>query len=216
MNRQALILLGSGGHAKVVIDIVEDVGAFEIVGIVSADGTRQTVLGYPILGGDDVLVGLAEQGSVSAFVAIGDNKVRARLLRKIRSLDFSVPSIISSKAVVSPRARLGSGVAIMPGAVINANTLIEDGVIVNTSASIDHDCMLGQFVHIAPGAHLAGGIVIGEGAFVGAGSTVVRTATVGAWSVVGAGATVIRSVPDHAVVVGSPARLIKTRNRELP
>jgi UDP-perosamine 4-acetyltransferase len=214
MTLQPLILLGSGGHAKVVIDIIEDLRRFDIVGVVSADDTEQTFLGYPRLGGDDSLKKFAAAGSVSAFVAIGDNGVRSRLLRKVRSLDFSVPSIISAKATVSRRAHLGSGVVIMPGAVINADTIIEDGVIVNTAASVDHDCVLRHCAHIGPGAHLAGGIVIDAGAFIGAGSTVVRRATIGAWSVVGAGSTVIRSVPAHAVAVGTPARLIRNEEFE--
>lgn len=211
---QPLILLGSGGHAKVLIDIIEDLGRYSIIGIVSPDEAEKRFFGYPILGGDDSLEQLAAQGSLEAFVAVGDNGLRSRLLRKVRSLNFSVPSIISAKATVSRRAHLGSGIAIMPGAVVNADTIIEDGVIVNTAASVDHDCVIRHCAHIGPGARLTGGIVIDEGAFVGAGSTVVRKAKIGAWSVVGAGSTVIRSVPAGVVAVGTPARLIRHEIRE--
>jgi UDP-perosamine 4-acetyltransferase len=204
-----VVLLGAGGHAKVVIEILEETGDFEIVGCLSPTAQESTLLGYPILGGDDLLPALFQQGVRHAFVAVGANAARRRLAQKVRESGFDLASAICPRALVSPRARLGRGVAVMPGAVINVDTVVGEGAIVNTAAVLDHDDFIGAFAHVAPGASLAGSVTAQEGAFLGTGCSVIPGIIIGTWTVVGAGAVVIRDLPADVTAVGVPARVIK-------
>lgn len=141
-----------------------------------------------------------------AIIAIGDNATRKRIaaLTKHAFVNAVHPSVL-----FSPYATLGVGNMILHGAIVQPRAVIEDHVIVNTGATIDHDCHIGSFVHIAPGTSLCGNVTVGEGALIGAGSVVIPGRKIGAWSVVGAGSVVIHDIPDFAVVVGNPARVIK-------
>jgi UDP-perosamine 4-acetyltransferase len=209
---EKVVVLGASGQAKVVIDMLQDGGKVEIVGCTShspAD-VGNVILGIPVLGTDSVLPGLCAAGIRSVFVAVGDNRVRQRLIREVLSAGFKLISAISPRAVISRHAILGAGVAVMPGAVINASSEINDGAIVNTGATVDHDCVVGCCAHLAPGASLAGWVSIGEGAFLGNGVKVIPRASVGSWSIIGAGAVVVGTLPSHVTAVGAPAAIIKS------
>jgi UDP-perosamine 4-acetyltransferase len=204
-----VVILGASGHAKVIIDILQDAGGLEIVGCTSGDPGAAPLLGIPVLGDDSVLPGLYASGVRKAFVAVGSNRLRQKLIRHVSALGFEPVQAVSPKAVVSRRAALGAGVAVMPGAVINVCSRLGDGVIVNTGATVDHDCVLEPYVHIAPGTNLAGCVHLGEGAFLGTGARVIPQISIGPWSVVGAGAVVIRDIPGFATAVGVPAAVIR-------
>jgi UDP-perosamine 4-acetyltransferase len=203
--------LGAGGHAKVVIETLEEHGGYEIAGCTGEPGDLGDVLGYPILGSDDVLPQLYARGVRHAVPAIGDNARRRRVALRARQVGFTLASAVSPRAGVSGRARLGQGILIVRGAVVNASVTVGDGTIINTGATVDHDCEIGPWVHVAPGVHLAGRVSVGEGALLGVGSSVLPGIRVGAWARVGAGAAVTRDVPDGATVVGVPARLLAPR-----
>ena len=209
-------LLGASGHAKVIIEILEESREFAIAGCLCPDAQMQDLLGYPILGSDEMLPVLFERGVRHAFVAVGDNRLRRKLLVVVRALGFQPINAISTRATVSPRAILGWGVAIMPGVVVNVDTVIEDGTILNTVATVDHDCRIGACAHVAPGSNLAGNVTLGEGVFLGTGSHVVPGVSIGEWTVVGAGATVICDLPDRVTAVGVPARVIKKNSKPYP
>jgi len=204
-----VILMGSGGHAKVIIDMLVDRGDIRIAGCVTVDTDAADLLGLPILGNDDALGDLHASGLRHVFVAIGDNRVRAERMQHVRALGFTIVNAISRHAIVSARARLGQGVAIMPGAVINVDAVVEDGAIINTGATVDHDCRIGACAHIAPGAHLAGHVTVGTGTFLGVGTSVIPRRTIGAWSLIGAGSAVVHDIGDRVTAVGIPARVIK-------
>ena len=210
-SKPRTVVVGAGGHAKVVLDILLDRGDVELVGCVAADAGADSVLGVPILGSDDMLSGVFASGVRHAFIAIGENKVRAKLQRHVESIGFSVVNAISRHAVLSSRVRLGTGIVIMPGAVVNVDTEVGNGAIINTSAHIDHDGNIGAFAHIGPGCALAGNVTIGEGAFLGAGTTVIPRRSIGAWTTAGAGAVVVRDLPDGVIAVGVPARVLRTQ-----
>jgi UDP-perosamine 4-acetyltransferase len=156
---------------------------------------------------------LRAAGVETAIVALGDNRLRARLAQEVIALGFALDSAVHPGAQVSPTARLGQGVAIMAGAILNAATTLGDGSIVNTGASVDHDNRIGRFVHVAPGAHLAGYVTVEDGALIGVGATVGRgrPLRIGAGAVVGAGSVVIGDVLPGVVVAGNPARPLRFR-----
>jgi UDP-perosamine 4-acetyltransferase len=200
-----VVIAGAGGHAKVAIEILEESRAWRIAACTSDGGPGAALLGIPVPGDDQWLPGLRASGIRHAFAAIGDNRARLDAMARLQGAGFHLINAVSRRATVSPRVRLGCGVAIMPGAVVNVDTELGDGVIVNTGATVDHDCRVGRGVHIAPGANVAGRVSIGEGAFLGAGCRVIDGMTIGAWTVVGAGAVVVRHLPEGVVAVGVPA-----------
>ena len=210
--RPRVVVVGGGGHARVILDILAQAEEFEVMGFTSRDAEEPTpaLSGYPCLGADEALPELFSSGIRHAFVAIGDNKRREMCFRELASMGFTMVNVISGYAVISSRASLGLGVGIMPGAVINTGTVIGDGVIINTNASVDHDCRIEAFAHIAPGTALAGNVKIGSGALLGVGSRVIPGITIGSNSTVAAGAVVIRDLPADVLAAGVPA-IIKKR-----
>ena len=204
-----LVIIGGSGHAKVVADILREVREFRLVGYVAQSAGPPLLEEIPCLGTDDCLRRLRNEGVRHAFVAVGHNASRLRLSRLLAAMDFEMPSAISAGAIVSATARIGQGVALMPGAVIAACATICDFAIVNTRASIDHDSVVGIGAHVAPGVSACGNVTIGELAFVGAGAVLVPGVSVGPRAKVGAGAVVIRDVPADATAVGVPARIVR-------
>jgi UDP-perosamine 4-acetyltransferase len=215
MNSEEVVILGSGGHAKVVIELIRAEGKYRIKGC-TGPGESGFVLGdVPILGTDSVLPGLLANGTKKAFVAIGDNHLRLRLLAQVSEMSFELINAISPDAAVSPSATLGRGITIMAGAIINASAEIGDGAIINTSAGVDHDCRIGNGAHIGPGSALAGNVEIGCESFLGAGTCVVPGIRIGKRVIVGAGSVVVRDLPDNVTAMGVPARITgETANRE--
>lgn len=203
-----LIVIGAGAHSKVILDILQQMETYEIVGLTDQCGTG-AVLEYPILGSDDILSDLHQQGVEYAFIAIGNNKVRNKMAAHVKSLGYKLANAISSCAVVSRYAVIEDGVAIMPGAVINVNAHICTGAIINTNASVDHDCVIGPFVHIAPGCAISGSTNIGACSFLGTGSRVIDRVSVGKNCIVGAGGVVVNNLKDNCEAVGVPAKIIK-------
>ncbi len=204
MSIPRVVIIGSGGHAKVIADILEANAEYAIAGFTSPS-PDDALYGYPHLGSDDQLSRIFASGILHAFVAIGSNRIRLRKLQELNENGFRLINAVSNRAVVSARAHLGLGVAIMPAAVVNTETTVEDGAIINTGATVDHDGRIGACAHIAPGAHLAGNVTVGEGAFLGVGSSVIPGIRIGKWVTVGAGGAVIRDIPDGATTVGVPA-----------
>lgn len=205
--RQPVIILGGGGHARVLIDILQTHDV-EIIGITLAEPTFDELFGYPVLGNDkavyrwkpsDVLL-------VNAIGSIGIPTNRKLLYEKFHAKGYRFASVIHPSAIIASDCKLGEGVQIMAGAVLQSGSCIGNNVIINTKASIDHDTVVGQHVHIAVGSTIAGGVRIGDCAFIGAGSTIIQNIDIGANSIVAAGAVVIRDVKESTTVMGVPAR----------
>jgi sugar O-acyltransferase (sialic acid O-acetyltransferase NeuD family) len=209
------VIIGGGGHASVLFDALAGSSA-TVAGVVDAhEQTWGTMWnGVPVLGGDDRLPLLPGEG-ITHFVVgvggIGDNRPRARLFDHAVAAGLTPLSVVHRASVISPRATLGPGCQILPGAVVNAGAHLGSNVIVNSGAIVEHDGRIADHVHIATGARLASTVSVGRGAHVGAGATVLQRRTIGEWAVVGAGAVVVRDVANGAVVVGSPARPLEKR-----
>lgn len=198
MNR--LILYGASGHAKVIFDAIKLNDQKEV--ILVDDNPAVKSLGELVV----LSSGIIEVND-RVLISIGNNKTRHILAERLGVNFFSV---VHPNAVIAKSVEIGEGTFIAAGVVINPDTSIGQHVIINTSASIDHDCRINDFVHVAPNATLCGGILVGEGSLIGAGATVIPNLKIGKWSTIGAGAVVTSDVPDNTVVVGNPARIIKT------
>ena len=206
---RAVVVVGAGGHAKVAIEALRYSG-WSVVGCTDFDLRDATIVGVPILGGDELLPEIRAAGVRFAFAALGNNRVRQAKAEELIALGFEQPNAIGPNAAVSPSARIGIGIAIFGGAIINAEAEIGDFAIVNTNASIDHDCVVGRAAHIAPGSALAGCVTVGDRTFVGAGTTVIPGVTIGRDSMIGAGSVVVRDIAHGASALGVPARVRRT------
>jgi len=210
--------IGAGGHAKVVIDILRQMGGYETVSLVDRDQNLQgsDVSGVRVYGDDNSLPELYDQGIREAFIgvgAIGDPEARIRVYESARRHGFRIVRAIHPTAVVAASAEIGDGPTIMANAIINPYARLGDNVIVNTRAVVEHDCVIGAHAHIAPGAVLSGSVIVGRGAHIGAGATVKQGLTIGAGAIVGAGAVVVRDVPAGVTVVGIPAEPLSSKVR---
>lgn len=210
----AVIGLGAGGHAKVVIEILRAAGVHDVVGLLDPrrDLWGSDVLGVPVLGGDELIPSHYDAGVRLMFVGLGsdaDMRPRSRLYRHGREAGLDPVSAVHPAANVSPSAFAGAGVTIMAGAIVNAAARLGEDVIVNTAAVVEHDCVLGDHVHVATGARLAGGVQVGNGTHIGLGACVREGVRIGSDVVVAAGAVVIADVESGLVVAGVPARPLR-------
>jgi sugar O-acyltransferase (sialic acid O-acetyltransferase NeuD family) len=210
-----VIGIGAGGHAKVILEILRDDPRYQLAGLL--DRNRELwgkkVAGIPVLGGDELLKQIFAGGTHHAFIGVGttgNGMLRQRLYETASRVGFEFVPAIHPKAIISPGATIGIGAAIMAGAIINVDVCLGDNVIINTGAVVEHDCSIGNHTHIATRAALAGGVKVGSGSLVGAGASVRQCVQIGNNAIVGAGAVVVKNVPDNVIVVGVPARFLKT------
>ena len=187
-----LLLLGAGGHAKVIIDLASLAG-WSISGLIDPGKATGTILlGIPVV---DERV-LEEPGCGPAFVAIGDNAIRWREHLHLKQFGIDTPALVHPKSVVAESASIGQGTVVMAGAVVQAATRIGEAAVINTSAVIDHDCEIGDGAFIGPGAILCGGVKVGAHAFIGAGTVVTPAVQIAAKSFIKAGLRITRDVMD--------------------
>ncbi len=215
VDASPIVLMGAGGHAKVIIEIIRKYHpAFHIVGITDKDEAKigQSVLGVPVIGTDDILVELAGKGVRKALITLGmveSFQPRLKLYRKARESGFELVSVVHGASVVSDSAEFGDGNALMAGSIINAGVRVGSNCILNTGCIIEHDCILGNNIHVAPGATLSGGVTIGDNCLIGAGAVVIQGIRIGENCIIGAGSAVVRDIPPNSVVAGVPARHIR-------
>ncbi|MEK4885939.1 acetyltransferase [Bacillus sp. FSL W8-0223] len=206
MCSKPVIIIGNGGHARVLVDILL-MQKRKIIGYTEPK-KENNPYNIAYLGNDEEILQYHPQEIelVNGLGSVSNMKIRATIFNFFKSKGYQFSSIIHPSAIISDSVVLGEGVQIMAGAVIQPFTKIADNTIVNTSASIDHDCFINKHCHIAPGCVLSGGVVVGEETHIGTGAKIIQNITVGNNVLVGAGSLVLRDIGDNKKVYGSPAK----------
>jgi sugar O-acyltransferase (sialic acid O-acetyltransferase NeuD family) len=203
-----LVVIGAGDHAKVVIATIEAQAKYKVIGLLDDDESKHgtTWFGHQVLGGDDQLARLKEQGVSKAVIAVGENVSRAKLAQLAVDDGFELPTVIHPTAVILKGSVIGDGSVILPNAYVGADARIGSGALLSVGAMVAHDCILGDWCQLCPGARLGGHVRIGDYSLIGMGASVLPGVTVGRRAVVGANAAVIEDVSDFVTAVGVPAR----------
>lgn len=209
--KDRIIVIGGGGHAKVVISVLKKLDQYDIVGYIDIEN-KDKIIGVPYLGNDNVLNDLFNSGIVNAALGIGQIKstvLRKKIVNLATNIGFKFPSIISPDCVINESVDIGIGTIIMDGVIIQPGTKIGDFTILNTKSSIDHDCEIGNFVHIAPGVVISGGVKIGNDVLIGTGVSVINNIEIGGNSIISAGSSVLKTISRPGIYRGIPAKFIK-------
>lgn len=209
MDARSLLILGAGGHGKVVGDIASAHNAFADISFLDDQFPDVINVGpWRVVGAlESVWDRLPSETDV--FVAIGSAGVRMKWVLALRERGFDTPSLIHPRSSVSALASVAPACVVVAQAAINAGASVGLGCIVNTGATVGHDCTIEDGAHVAPGANLAGGVRVGKRSWIGLGAVVLQGATIGDDVTVGAGTVVLKDLPHGVTAVGNPARIIK-------
>jgi sugar O-acyltransferase (sialic acid O-acetyltransferase NeuD family) len=213
-NDFPIYLIGSGGHAKVLIDSILE-SNWKINGLLDNNIHKhgQELMGIPILGGDEYLHKNHVSINAKIVIAIGSTrstKKRGDIYKQFKDRNFKFLNIIHKQSIISNFAILKESVQVLAGAIINAGSTIGENSIINTGAIIDHDCTIGQNVHIAPGVTLSGNVIIGDNSHIGIGSMIIQGIEIGRECLIGAGSVVVSNIPNNCMAIGCPAKVIRT------
>lgn len=206
---ERIILVGGGGHCKSIIDSINGLEEFEIVGIVDKKISENMGLGIDVIGNDENLGELYKSGIKNAFISVGsvgNPCIRVKLYNILKNIGYNFPKIIDKTAIVSESALINDGVFVGKGAIINAKVTIEKQCIINSGTIVEHDCNISEFVHLAPGVTLSGGVSIGKRTHVGTNCTIIQNVTIGNDVIVGAGSVIIKDIKNGLKVYGNPGK----------
>jgi sugar O-acyltransferase (sialic acid O-acetyltransferase NeuD family) len=205
MYRKRLVIIGAGGHGKVVVDTALSIAAYNEVVFVDARFPELSEhFGFPVVGDDSAIESLVDEDT-DFVVAIGNDAIRAGKYTLLKANGARMPSYVHPSAILSSTVTIGAGTVVFPRAVINASAVIGDNVIINTGAIVEHDCVVASHSHVGPGVILTGGCVVGEKTMLGAGCIVCPGVEIADGARVGAGAVVTGAVAANTLVVGVPA-----------
>jgi len=194
-------LYGASGHCKVIIDILKR-NQKEISAIFDDKPLMDCLNGIPVLQASKMNISSNDE----MIVSIGNNNIRKKIATKMQAIFLTA---IHDKAIISENSKIGNGSVVMAGGIINTDVEIGNHCIINTGAVIDHDCKIDDYCHISPNVSLAGNVNVGEGAHIGIGACVIQGIKIGKWTTIGAGAVIVKDIPDFAIVVGNPGKIIK-------
>lgn len=204
-----IVLVGQGGHSKVIYDLIRSDTEHQVVGFADDKYDEIYCAEQKYFGPTAMIPELmSKYKGVKLVIAIGNNRIRKIIAERLGYRQDHYATLIHKSAVISPSAKIGYGTVIMPQAVINAGAVVGNHSIINTGAIVEHDNNLSDYVHISPHATLTGGVDVGQGAHVGAGANIIPNIHLGSWTVIGAGATVIEDIPSYTTAVGIPAKII--------
>ncbi|WP_336325841.1 acetyltransferase [Halovenus sp. HT40] len=204
------IVVGAGGHSRVVYDILRHDQNVDVVAFVdnTPRGTEETIMGIPVLGDHDVIPEVVKQQDVGGFIiAVGDNEIRQRHFEALLDRGLEPVSAIHPESVISETATVGAGTVIAAGVNVSTNVEIGENTILNTGSIVDHETVIGPHVHIAPGTTVAGRVTVGSNTFIGMGSTVRDYVEIGKEVTAGAGSVILDDIPAGKTVAGAPAEI---------
>ena len=212
---KSLLLLGAGGHARMVAETALATGRFDRIAFLDerCKGSRELPdqLGWPVIGPLEIILDSRIRNQFpEALVAIGNSSVRMQWLSELSAAGYELPVVIHPTAWMSPSSQIGIGTVVFAQAAIQSQVVIGSGAILNTGCSVDHDTHLCAGVHICPGARLAGEVHVGDRSWIGIGASVIQQIRIGEDVTVGAGAAVVGDLPDGVTAVGVPARALPT------
>lgn len=207
-----VVIWGAGGFGQEVLPFLQTVGHYKVVGFIDTNPSLKGkfINGIPVLGDDSILESLVKEDVLCVFIAVGNSSIREPLFKKILDMGLELINIIHPSSVIVPNVSLGRGVVIYPNATINTNVRIGDSVLINSNVSIGHDVEIGDFVNVNPGVNVAGRVKIKKHAFLGIGCSVLENVVIGQKAIIGGGALVRKDVLPETVVVGVPARSIRS------
>ncbi len=201
-----MIIIGAGGHARVVIETAL-LNNYEVLGVIDHQylGYQESIIGIPVIGGLSELKKY-DPKDTSVFIALGEGRERETYFNMGSKEGYELPSLIHPTATIGSHVNIGQGVLINSGAIINTGVSLGEGAIVNTGAIIDHESEIGKYAHVGPGSKIAGRVTVGEYTFIGIGAIIIDKISVGFGCRIGAGAVLINDIPSDSTVVGIPAR----------
>ena len=196
-----IILLGIGGHAHSVVDSIEQLGLYHIVGFLDVKEKQdEEYKDYHVIGTDDMMENYYQKGIKNAFVTIGylgEGNIREKLYKELKRIGYTIPNIIDKSAIVANDVRLGEGNFVGKHCVINANAEIGNMCIINTGAIVEHDCCVNDMTHIAVRTLLCGQVAVGSNTLIGAGTIVRQGVNIGTHVIIGAGMTITKDVKNN-------------------
>ncbi|MDQ0217489.1 acetyltransferase [Peribacillus cavernae] len=208
-----VIILGNGGHSKVIQEMVLSLKDHEIIAVLDDKYVDEHQKKGTIYAPFSSLKKMLVPGT-RVVIAIGNNRTRKRIARSLALRQDQLLTVIHPSAIVSPSAVIGYGTVVMPQAVINAEAQIGEHCIINTAAIVEHENMIGNYTHLSPNATLTGEVSVGEGVHIGASATIIPGMHIGSWSIIGAGSTVIHDIPAACTAAGCPARILKSEKEQ--
>lgn len=205
------IILGAGGHARVLIDILK-VNGDEILGITeyNSELINTKVCGITVLGHDDIIFNYSatEVQLINGIGSVGNTQLRRKTFEKFKGYGYTFANVIHPSAIISSGVEISEGVQIMAGAIVQPGAQLGENSIINTRAAIDHECIIGKHAHLAPGVTLSGNVQVSDGVHIGTGATIIQGITIGENSLIGAGAVVVNDIPRQVKAIGIPAKVV--------
>ncbi len=205
MNKP-IIIIGNGGHASVLTEILLSNNQ-KIIGF-TAPVFENNFYNIPYLGNDEVILDYhpLDIELVLAIGMVNPSPLREKIYKRFCKENYHFKNVIHSSAIIAPSVKFGQGVQVMAGSIIQTNTEVADNSIINTGALIDHDCKVGPHIHIAPGTKISGNVRVNKGTFIGTGATIIQGIEIGENCLIGAGAVVVKNITSDMKVVGVPAK----------
>ena len=209
MKKIDILGIGCGGHAKVLLDILNDYDEYNIVGLItpSSENTKNKC-NIPVIGNDDDLPRFFNEGVKNVFIGFSSLKssiINKNMYNNLIKIGFNVINVIHTTSMISDNVNIKNGVKIMAGSIINPSVKLGNNTIINTGAVIEHDCLIEDHVQIAPGTVMGGNVFVGEGTFIGLGARIIENIKIGKYSYIAAGSIVTSDVDDEIMVAGVPA-----------
>ena len=207
-----ILLLGAGGHCMSVLDSLIALDQYTDIAIIDKSNNTSNILGIPVIGVDDDLERLYEEGYSDAFITVGslgDTSIRRKLYKKLKDIGYNIPNIIDNSSIISDFTTIGEGNYIGKNTVINVGASIGNCTIINTSSTIEHECTINDFVHISPGSILCGNVTIEADTHIGAASVIRQGLSIGSNTIIGLGSVVVSNINSNTMAYGNPCKEVK-------